>query len=156
MDKSVTTFALVIATLALSVWSGAIVLQSTVVAPRVFRALDEASARVFLRALFPPFFRVGLICGLIATVALLPISVTAGWPGSLLAMISGAGLVAVLAGVSLSLVPAINAARDAGHAGARRFSRLHGISVLLTVTGLLAGLTMLGVVAGLAATALEL
>jgi len=42
------------------------------------------------------------------------------------------GLAGLAAG-SLALVPRINAARDAGPAGAARFRRLHGLSVAINL-----------------------
>lgn len=141
--------------MAIAVWTGAIVLQSAIVAPRVFRTLDEQSAGVFLRALFPPFFRVGIACGAIAAVALAPAAALSGWPRPLLLVVAGSILVALFATLSLMLVPAINAARDAGESRAQRFRRLHGVSVLLTALGLVIGLTSLGIIASLAAAHLE-
>lgn len=133
--------------LALAVWVGAIVFQSAVVAPSVFTTLDAGDAGTFLRGLFPRFFVAGLVCG-------------AG-------MLAGTGLIyaagardprlvalAVITGVMIALqfsagrmVPAINAARDAGEAGRRRFGRLHGINVLLTVAVLVLGVGLLAAIA---------
>lgn len=150
-----TTISLIIAAIAIAVWTGAIVLQSAVVAPSVFRTLDEQLAGAFLRALFPPFFRVGMTCGAVATIALVPAAALTGWPRPLLVIVAGGILVWLLAALSLKLVPAINAARDAGEAREQRFRRLHGVSVVLTVLGLLIGLTTLGVIASLATASLE-
>jgi hypothetical protein len=50
----------------------------------------------------------------------------------------------ILEAASLWMVPAINAARDAGAAGKARFDRLHRVSVLFTVVILILGI---GVVA---------
>ena len=56
--------------------------------------------------------------------------------------------------VSLKMVPLINAARDAGEAGASRFHKLHRLSVGLTVIVLLLGIIALGIVGTSAVTAL--
>ena len=59
-----------IAAVAIAVWIGSIVFQSFVVAPTIFKRLPPESAGVVLRALFPRFFRLGLLCGLVALGAL--------------------------------------------------------------------------------------
>jgi O-antigen/teichoic acid export membrane protein len=48
--------------------------------------------------------------------------------------------------ISLSLVPLINAARDSGAVGEKRFRRLHRLSVLLTVLVLLLSLVVIAAV----------
>ena len=39
----------------ISIWSGTIIFFSAVVAPTVFKSLDEKEAGVFLRAFFPKY-----------------------------------------------------------------------------------------------------
>ena len=119
--------------LALGTWLGSIVFQSAVVAPVAFSSLDQDGARRLLRRLFPRFFRLGIACGVIA---LSGIWLAGRAPGSLVFWIVISMLVANVA--ALALVPAINAASDAGAAGKQRFRVLHGASVLLTF-GVLAG-----------------
>lgn len=138
-------------TISAAVWIGAIVFQSAIVAPAVFVDLDETAARSFLRTLFPRFFRLGLVCGALMLAALLAIGVVVGWTATAIALASIAGVMIVLETVSLALVPHINAARDAGEAGAAKFERLHRTSVLLTVAILLLGIAFLAIVAALAA-----
>lgn len=122
-------------------WIGAILFQSAVVAPTVFVDLDESAARVFLRRLFPRFFKLGLICGVLMLVGLALVGFDA--PNGLpIAALTVAML--ILEAASLWMVPAINAARDAGAAGKARFDRLHRVSVLFTVVILILGI---GVVA---------
>ena len=122
-------------------WIGAIVFQTAVVAPTVFVDLDEAAARVFLRRLFPRFFKLGLICGVLMLVGLALVGFDA--PNGLpIAALTAAML--ILEAASLWMVPAINTARDAGAAGKARFDRLHRVSVLFTVVILILGI---GVVA---------
>ncbi|HKK23213.1 MAG TPA: DUF4149 domain-containing protein, partial [Pseudohaliea sp.] len=84
-----TVFALPIANLAVAVQVGTIVFHSAVVAPTVFRQLDEASARRFLRTIFPRFYWLGLYCGIIATVALVVAALGSG-SGPILACLAGA------------------------------------------------------------------
>jgi hypothetical protein len=124
-------------------WIGAIVFQSAVVAPTVFVDLDESAARVFLRRLFPRFFKLGLVCGALMLAGLALVGFDA--PNALpIAALTVAML--VLEAASLWMVPAINAARDAGEAGKARFDRLHRLSVLFTVVILLLGIGVIALV----------
>lgn len=138
-------------TISTSAWVGAIVFQSAVVAPAVFTHLDESSARVLLRSLFPRFFRLGLVCSALMLAALLWLGFATAWSGTTVSLTAAAAVMTLLAAVSLSMVPHINAARDAGKAGSARFRRLHGASVLLTVINLLLGIVVLAVIAARAA-----
>jgi hypothetical protein len=102
------------------VGSGIILCLSFVVAPLVFKTLDGPAASRFLRALFPRYYRFLAVLAL-AAVLLVVFSGHHGlWPA--LVWLAAAVL-------SLVLVPAINAARDAGASGATRFKALHGLSV---------------------------
>lgn len=137
----------VIVTLALAVWVGAIVFQSAVVAPSVFSTLAADDAGTLLRGLFPRFFRAGLVCG---AGMLLGIGLIfgAGARGGLI--VPFAVTTALMIALQFSagrMVPAINAARDAGEAGRRRFGRLHGINVLLTIAVLVLGIGLLAAIA---------
>ena len=138
-------------TLATAIWVGAIVFQSAVVAPSVFTTLDASDAGALLRNLFPRFFAAGLLCGAVMVVAV-GLMVATGAGGDLV-RIAGAIAVVMLAlqFAASRMVPAINAARDAGYAGKRRFGRLHALNVVLTVLVLLLGLGLLGVLAVAAA-----
>ena len=122
-------------------WIGAIIFHSAVVAPSVFAGLDEPTARRFLRDLFPKFFKLGLICGGL-TLAAAGLALWFGAEGAS-ALLAAALLMTILEGISLWMVPSINAARDAGAEGAARFTRLHRISVMLTVLILLIGIAVL-------------
>jgi hypothetical protein len=145
------TVALALLTISAGVWVGAIVFQSAVVAPAVFVDLDEASARSFLRTLFPRFFRLGLICGALMLASLLGFVAVSGWSSTGVLLASTTLVMIILEAISLALVPHINAARDAGEAGQATFERLHRTSVLLTVAILLLGISVLAIVAARAA-----
>lgn len=132
-----------LAGVALAVVLGTIVFQSFIVAPTVFGQLDEVAARRFLRALFPKFFRVNGIAGAIAAGALALGGTAAGWTAFYAWTVSGAGSIVAAMLLSLRLVAPINAARDAGDAGASRFARLHRATVLLTILSLLAATAIL-------------
>jgi uncharacterized membrane protein len=132
--------------LAAGIWTGAIVFQSAVVAPAVFAAVDETQARRFLRTLFPRFFRLGLGCGVImaTTLAIMTVNSRGSDLLTVLAVITATML--IFQAICLSLVPLINAARDAGDAGAARFRKLHRLSVILTVFVLLLGIAAIAVI----------
>ena len=79
------------------------------------------------------------------------LGVLAAWPSSVVALVVVTSVMVLFEAVSLRMVPQINAARDAGQAGETLFSRLHRISVLLTVAILLLGIAVLVAVSTLAA-----
>ncbi len=83
--------------------------------------------------------------------ALIWLGTAAGWPSSVLSLGVVASAMVILEAVSLAMVPRINAARDAGETGQAAFSRLHRISVLLTLAILVLGIGVLGFIAALAA-----
>lgn len=137
------TFALPLINVAAAIWVGAIVFQSFFVAPVLFRQVSGADASRFLRALFPRFYWLGLGCGAAMLAGMLAAGLAgqadggAGWllPATVAMLLAEA--------VSLWLVPRINAARDAGEAGAGRFRTLHALSVALTLAVLLLGIAIL-------------
>ena len=132
--------------LACAVWVGAIVFHSAIVAPSVFATLDPARASTLLRTLFPRFFRLGLVCGAIMAVALLLQAGLSVWTPALTILAVLTVSMTALEGLSLWLVPKINAARDAGDAGTARFASLHRLSVLLTVAILVLGVAVLAII----------
>lgn len=137
----------VLLTLALAVWVGAIVFQSAVVAPSVFTTLAADDAGTFLRGLFPRFFRAGLICGVGMLVGIGLVYGAGARDGRLVLLAATTAVMIALQFSAGRMVPAINAARDAGEAGRRRFGRLHGINVLLTVAVLVLGIGLLAAIA---------
>jgi len=140
-----TLLMLAVAAIASGLWAGAIVFHSFIVAPLVFKNLDTDQAQIFLRALFPLFFKFGLGCGAVLIIALIVAGTGLGWSALLLAVLITSVVMTVLEAYSLWLVPSINTARDAGDAGAKRFRLLHGLSVVLTLVILLLGLGVLGI-----------
>lgn len=137
---------IVVFLLACATWVGSIVFHSAIVAPSVFATLDESRARDLLRTLFPRFFRLGLVCGGIMAVALVLLTSLSAWTPVVVMLAALTATMIVFEGLSLWLVPRINAARDAGSAGAARFANLHRLSVLLTVAILIAGVAALAIV----------
>ena len=98
---------------------------------------------MFLRGLFPRFYRLGLVCGGLMLAGLALLSIRYGSDGWLSTLVAVTLVMVLLEAGSLTLVPRINAARDAGAEGARRFDRLHRLSVSLTIVVLILGATLL-------------
>ncbi len=118
---------------------GAMVFFAALVAPMVFRVLPEDVAGRFLRAFFPMYYKVlAGIAGLAAVAAAVAGPV---WVAIVLAVVAALFLAALL-----GLMPRINAARDAWLAGdqaaRRRFGRLHGLSVAVNGTQMIAVLVV--------------
>jgi hypothetical protein len=131
------------AVLALAVTFGGMTFFSAVVAPLVFRKLPPPIAGGFIRGLFPWYYLTMGATTLVALLLLLPgARGIQGWAALLTA--------AVLFGFVFArqvLMPMINRARDADLAGeigaARRFKRLHRLSVVVNASQWLAALAAL-------------
>ena len=120
---------------------GAMVFFVAVVTTTVFKALDDAAARSFLRTLFPRFYFFGVCVAALSSALAMPQAPLMG--GLMLSVAFG------FMWSRQSLMPRINEARDAGQAGdadaSRLFDKLHRLSV--RIFGLQA-LTILGVLIG--------
>ena len=119
-----------------SIWSGVIIFFSAVVAPTVFKSLEERDAGVFLRAFFPKYYIFGIVLGVVSVTILMimPISVILTY--AIVAMT----LLTVLGRMS---IPIINNARDSGDEDG--FKKYHLISVMMNVITLIIGLVILGI-----------
>ena len=111
--------------------SGAIIFHTSIIAPTVFKTLGPPEAKVFLRTVFPKLFNKLVVLGLIML---------------LLYFFEMGNLYIALVTIILPfvcnlLIPATNRARDDGNN--KVFSRLHTISVLLTLIVLLSNLSWL-------------
>ena len=115
-----------------SVWIGSIIFFSSIIAPTVFKSLDEKSAGLFLRAFFPKYYVFGIIIGVLAIV----IDIKSHENLAFLLI----GSMIVLSFISRGLIPMINNARDMGDTGKDKFKKLHTFSVVLNVVTLLIGL----------------
>lgn len=102
---------------------GGMILYSFGFAAFVFSALPPAVAGPTLRRAFPHFYLFVLITAALAAVAL--------WPVDRLAAILLGGIALTTWPTRQFLMPAINAATDAGAKG--RFKLLHGLSVFITL-----------------------
>ena len=109
--------------------AGAILFQTSIIAPSVFKVLEPLQAKVFLRTIFPKLFNMLVVLG-----ALMLILFLLGKGNIYVAIIT-----MLLPFICGRLVPATNKARDEGNDG--MFKKLHTISVVLTVIVLLSNLT---------------
>lgn len=122
-------------TVLISIWIGVIVFFSVIIAPTVFKTLDEKSAGVFLRAFFPKYYLFAIVIGL-AALALIMIFNIEMSNILYIAIVS----MTILSIISRFMIPIINNARDMGEKGKQKFNRLHALSVSLNVITLVIGL----------------
>ena len=122
-------------TVLISIWVGVIVFFSAIIAPTVFKTLDEKSAGVFLRAFFPKYYLFAIVIGL-AALALIMIFKIEMSNILYIAIVS----MTILSIISRFMIPIINNARDMGEKGKQKFNRLHAMSVSLNVITLVIGL----------------
>jgi len=122
-------------TVLISIWIGVIVFFSAIIAPTVFKTLDEKSAGVFLRAFFPKYYLFAIVIGL-AALALIMIFDIKVSNILYIAIVS----MTILSIISRFMIPMINNARDMGEKGKQKFNRLHALSVSLNVITLVIGL----------------
>jgi len=122
-------------TVLISIWIGVIVFFSAIIAPTVFKTLDEKSAGVFLRAFFPKYYLFAIVIGL-AALALIMIFNIEMSNILYIAIVS----MTVLSIISRFMIPMINNARDLGEKGKQKFNRLHALSFSLNVITLVIGL----------------
>ena len=119
----------------ISIWSGTIIFFSAVVAPTVFKSLDEREAGVFLRAFFPKYYIFGIVLGVVSIIYLLFSPLHSHLLYSIIAM-------TVLTILGRMSIPIINKARDTNNEQA--FKRYHLISVMMNVLTLVIGIIILG------------
>ena len=122
-------------TVLISIWIGVIIFFSAIIAPTVFKTLDEKSAGVFLRAFFPKYYLFAIVIGL-AALALIMIFKIEMSNILYIAIVS----MTILSIISRFMIPIINNARDMGEQGKQKFNRLHALSVSLNVITLVIGL----------------
>jgi uncharacterized membrane protein len=132
--------------IALTAWVGSLLFFSFGVAPILFKVLGADAGERFVRALFPRYYAWGAIAGAVALPAYLGVPLSfpefRGPHVAVEALTIVAGILIMLYAGN-SLVPAINAARDAGPAGQSRFDRLHRRSVRLNAWAMVLGLALL-------------
>ena len=120
---------------------GIILLQTSVIAPSVFKYLNQNQTRDLLRAIFPKFFLFIFFLGLFSLV----IGQINDLHFDIQLIVSS--LTIVLSIVCYFIIPATNAAKDKNNQN--RFKILHKISVLSTVIILIANLSWIFLINGL-------
>ncbi len=126
-----------------SFWVGSIIFFSSIIAPTIFKSVDEKNAGYFLRAFFPKYYYFGLIMGLLSILILIFNDLIGAMDYQLILMLVS---MIILSIISLKMIPLINNARDLGEQGKPTFDRLHLVSVMLNVVTLLIGLVFLYIV----------
>ena len=111
---------------------GMILFQTAVVAPSVFKTVDESSAGPFLRRVFPRLFLVILTLGILSVF----MTYILGNLSSLDIIIGGITVISM--SICYLIVPATNKAKDNGNK--TLFGRLHALSVVLTISVLITNL----------------
>ncbi len=113
---------------------GVILLQTIIFAPTIFTTIDAEPAGKLLRALFPKFFKFLAMLGVLTILTCIFSSQNGAGQWTI-------GIITVVVPiVCLLMIPATNRATDEGHK--ERFKLLHTLSVLFTLTVLIANLSM--------------
>lgn len=143
-----------IGVIAVALWLGAMAFFSFAVAPAAFAVLGREPAGRLVSAVFPRYYLVGVLLGVVALVALAPRALSgagaASWAAALLVLM----MVVLTVASWVVVLPAAHAAREAlrqspsDPAASSRFARLHGVSAVLNVVTMLAGVAVLALEAG--------
>lgn len=137
--------------LALAIWLGAMVFWTFVATPRIFAAHDRRTAGAIVGLVFPSYFRLGYVCGVVAlgTAVLMPAQLTTALTRPLLVamlavtLYSGAILRARIRVLAERRRVLPDERTPEAQALARRFGMLHGVSMLLNVGVMLGALLVL-------------
>ena len=104
---------------------GIILLQTSVIAPSVFKYLDKNQTRDLLRAIFPKFFLFILFLGILSLIAGLINQIKID------GQIIIGSITVILSLLCYLIIPATNEAKDKNNE--KRFKLLHKVSVISTV-----------------------
>ena len=113
---------------------GIILLQTSVIAPSVFKYLDQSQTRVLLRAIFPKFFLFILI---LASLSLM-VGILNNVKFDIQIIISS--LTVALSILCYIIIPSTNEAKDKNNQ--KKFKFLHNVSVISTVIILITNLSL--------------
>ena len=113
---------------------GIILLQTSVIAPSVFKYLDQSQTRVLLRAIFPKFFLFILI---LASLSLM-VGILNNVKFDIQIII--ASLTVALSTLCYIIIPSTNEAKDKNNQ--KKFKFLHNVSVISTVIILITNLSL--------------
>ena len=114
--------------------SGIILLQTSVIAPSVFKYLDQSQTRDLLRAIFPKFFLFILI---LASLSLM-VGILNNVKFDIQIIISS--LTVALSILCYIIIPSTNEAKDKNNQ--KKFKFLHNVSVISTVIILITNLSL--------------
>ena len=117
--------------------SGVILYQSTVVPSTVFKTLKVDQSSIFLRSVFPKFFKV------IITLGLVSLTLSFISKSQIYLHLVG-GLTSIFALICLLIIPKTNKAKDQNDNKSFRF--LHLISVLLTMVILILNISIIFII----------
>ena len=117
-----------------SIWAGVIIFFSAIIAPTVFKTLDEKSAGVFLRAFFPKYYLFGFVLS---------------FSGIILSTFEKSNISLlvfsfIMLGFLFSrqiLMPMINKAKDENNDN--KFNKLHKFSVFINFVQIIASVFLL-------------
>lgn len=138
--------------LSLVCWLGSVVFFSFVAAPAIFKTLDREKAGELVGVIFPRYYFIGYVCGVLALTALLAGSaeIPVVQSGLLLGMIICTFFAGMVIGPrARDLKARIKAEPDNSEALRIAFKSLHGWSVRLNAAVLLMGLVLLWGAAGI-------
>ncbi len=111
-----------------SLWLGMILFWTAGVTPRVFQVLEREDAGRVVSAVFPLYFGVGALVGLLgAAAALATHGGGLGFVGAVLLLVA----VLVTVGNGWVATPRMRRARE--HGDRERFAKLHGVSAMANV-----------------------
>lgn len=131
-----------IALYATAILLGTMLFFSFIVTPVAFKALEGDNVSKYLRALFPLYYLVIIICGAVGALTL-ALSENP-MPASLLTAV--AGLALLMRQFMLPRLDALRAGRAAGEpAATRQFKRLHGLSMVVNLAQIVAVLVVLSI-----------
>jgi uncharacterized membrane protein len=138
--------------LAISLWVGVMVFFAFFVAPAAFSTLEREAAGRLVSAIFPRYYQVGVVLGVLAVAGCVGRGLRGGWRGLDFIPL---GLVALMLGLTLYawlvVLPAAHAAREGmrraegsqASSEAVRFASLHRLSSVLNGVVMLAGVVVL-------------
>ena len=138
--------------LSLVCWLGSVIFFSFVAAPAIFKTLEREQAGEVIGVIFPRYYVIGYVCGVLALATLLAGSaeIPVVQSGLLLGMIICTFFAGMVIGPrARDLKARIKAEPENGEALRLRFKSLHGWSVRLNAAVLLMGLVLLWGTAGI-------
>jgi uncharacterized membrane protein len=143
--------------LALVVWVGEIVFFSAVVAPAVFGALPRESAGRAMSAIFPWYYRIGCVAGVVLVTSAALAAATSAARRRWLAVVAVGGVMLGMTAYAAVIVrpraealrPQLAHGADPESRAQTEFDRLHRQAVTLNGLTLACGLAMVALTAGL-------